>query len=339
MAAQGDRTFLTNLVDPEVLADMVSGKLEKYIRVAPFAKIDNTLAGRAGSKITLPQYNYIGDAVVVAEGEEIPEKKLTTSTKTYEVKKYANGGILTDEAVLSGYGDPAGQLATQLAKSIASKIDIDAMDELLKANQHFLGSSGISYNAIVDGIGVFQEEFNSPKILFIHPDQVKALRKDSNFISADKYGVGTNVIMYGEIGMICNARVVTTKKVGKNAAFYYPVSSTTANKLTVVASGASTGEVNLADVEAAAIGGYEPEVGDYVLQAAADTYYINPVVRLVGEDDVENGVPALTIYGKREVFVEADREPKKKQTGYYADKHAVVALTNADEVCLLYLNA
>lgn len=49
-------TKLEQLVDPEVMAPMISAKLKKAIKVTPFAKIDTTLQGRAGSTITVPKY-------------------------------------------------------------------------------------------------------------------------------------------------------------------------------------------------------------------------------------------------------------------------------------------
>ena len=55
-------TKLESLIDPEVMAPMISGKLEKAIVATPFAKIDNTLEGQPGSTITVPKYEYIGDA-------------------------------------------------------------------------------------------------------------------------------------------------------------------------------------------------------------------------------------------------------------------------------------
>ena len=36
-------TKLSDLIDPEVMADMVSARIPKKLRVAPFAKIDDTL--------------------------------------------------------------------------------------------------------------------------------------------------------------------------------------------------------------------------------------------------------------------------------------------------------
>ena len=64
-------TKLKNLVNPEVMADMISGKLTSKIQFASIAKIDTTLEGQAGDTITVPKYAYIGDADDVAEGLNI----------------------------------------------------------------------------------------------------------------------------------------------------------------------------------------------------------------------------------------------------------------------------
>ena len=50
------QTKLANLVDPKVMADMVSAKLPKKIKFSPIARIDNTLVGRPGSTIIVPKY-------------------------------------------------------------------------------------------------------------------------------------------------------------------------------------------------------------------------------------------------------------------------------------------
>ena len=49
-------TMLNDLIDPEVMAPMISAKISSAIVATPFAKIDNTLVGRAGSTITVPKY-------------------------------------------------------------------------------------------------------------------------------------------------------------------------------------------------------------------------------------------------------------------------------------------
>lgn len=214
-------TKVENLVNPEVLADMVSAKIGKRIVVAPFATIDNTLEGRAGDTITLPKWQYIGAAEDVAEGVECDITQMSKTSASETVKKVMKGVELTDEAVLSGYGDPVGEAASQLAKAVDDKVDEDCMDELNTASLTYTAGAAISYEGIVNAIDVFQEEVNTMKVMFIAPSQLTALRKDSNFISADKYGAGTNVIMKGEIGRIANCAIVPSKRVKAVGGVYF----------------------------------------------------------------------------------------------------------------------
>lgn len=218
-----NQTKLEHLIDPQVMAPMISGKVLKAIKVTPFAKIDTTLQGQPGDIITVPKYAYIGDADDLGEGADANESRLTTTTANYKIKKAVKQVRLTDEAVLSGYGNPVGETNNQLALAIASKVDNDAMAALLTATKVYDDSSNaISYNGIVSGIDKFEEEDNVEKVMFIHPLQVGELRKDSNFISKDKYG--NQVMVDGEIGMIANARIVASKKVPySGGAFTCPI--------------------------------------------------------------------------------------------------------------------
>lgn len=207
-----ETTKLADLINPEVMADMISAKVEKKIVVAPFAKVDTTLVGVPGNTITVPKYGYIGDAEDVAEGIACGTVKLSTDSTTATVKKAMKAVDLTDEAVLSGYGNPVGETNNQLAKAIAAKVDSDALEALMGAKLIYDGKSAvISYEGVVNAIDVFDEEVNSEKVIFVNPKQVTQLRKDPDFISADKYT--GQVVMTGEIGMIANCRIVPTKKV------------------------------------------------------------------------------------------------------------------------------
>lgn len=275
--------------------------------------------------------NDIGDAVDIAEGVEAETVKLTTSTTQVTVKKAMKAVELTDEAVLSGFGNPVGETNSQIAKAIAAKVDNDCMDALYNAQLLFDGSgSQISYDQVVDAIDVFGEEVNTAKVMFINPKQVTKLRKDSNFISADKYGVGTNVIMKGEIGMICNTRIVPSKKAKEFSEWYSPCESTASGKLKVVESGASTGEVNLTDVQLSLP---NAKVNDYVLKSTT-TVYFNPIVKLQEDGETEEDTPALTIYLKRDTNVETDRVSLSRKTDISADKHYAAALSNTSKVVL-----
>ncbi len=211
MALETNGTKLAQLINPEVMADMVSAKADKKVRVLPYAKVDTTLQGQAGDTISIPKYGYIGEAVEVAEGEDIPVRQMSVSSEQHTIKKAGIGGVLTDEAVLSGYGNPVGELTNQMATSIAGKCDTDAYAELVKAPTIYNASGVISYEETVKAIDLFEEETNTEKAMFIHPKQTTQLRLDPNFIDKSKYG--NEVMLDGEIGMIANARIVASKKV------------------------------------------------------------------------------------------------------------------------------
>lgn len=221
-------TKMENMINPQVMADMISGKIEKKIVVTPFAKVDTTLEGQAGDTVTVPAFNYIGDAEDTAEGATVTATQLTASSTTFAIKKAMKAVSLTDEAVLSGYGNPVGEATTQLAKAIASKVDADAMDVLTVAynvssapngvQRSYTSKDIISYAGIVNAVDAFEEEVQSEKVMFIHPKQVTQLRLDADFISADKYD--NAVMMNGEIGMIAGVRVVPSKRVKLDGGSY-----------------------------------------------------------------------------------------------------------------------
>ena len=206
-------TQFSNMINPEVMAEMISAKVAKKISVIPFANVDTTLEGQAGNTITIPVFGYIGDAANVNEGASIGASALTTTHKQFTIKKIAKGVDITDEAILSGYGDPVGEANRQLIMAISQKIDQDAIDALDGAAKYMSSGNKISYAGIVDAIDMFEEEYNTEKVIFVHPHQVSQLRKDADFTSADKYVNGNYVAVNGEIGKIANCRVVVSKRV------------------------------------------------------------------------------------------------------------------------------
>lgn len=201
-------TKLENLINPEVMADMISAQLPAQLKFSKIAKIDNTLEGRPGDTITIPVYNYIGNAEVVGEGEDAPVKKLTTTSDTATIEKAAIGVELSDESVLSAYGDPVGETGKQLAESLAAAVDVDCLGELQGATNKYDGSASIiNYDAVVSALDLFNDENDhSEYVLYVSPKQITQLRKDEQFIDKSKYG--NDVMFNGEIGMIAGARVV-----------------------------------------------------------------------------------------------------------------------------------
>lgn len=207
------------MVVPQVMADMVAAKLDQAIKFSPLASIDRRLEGVPGDEITVPKYIYIGDAEDVAEGVAMGTTVLKTATTKAKVKKAGKAVELTDEAMISGYGDPFGESTRQIQMAVASKVDADCVAALNTATLKLdKGTEAISYAGIVEAVDVFMEEEDEPKVLFVHPSQVKALRKDAEFMDRNKYG--GDVMMSGAIGMIAGCEVVKSKRVPKSGENY-----------------------------------------------------------------------------------------------------------------------
>lgn len=290
------KTMLANLVNPEVMADMISATLPKQIKFSPIAKIDTTLVGRPGDTVTVPKYAYIGDAADVAEGEAMDTTQLTASTTTVAVKKAGKAVELTDESVLSGYGDPVGEATRQLTMAIAAKVDNDCLAALYTAPLTYNGSAAqIGYDGIVKADAIFGDEADDTKakVMYIHPEQEQTIRLDENFMDKNKYGL--ELVMNGAIGKIAGIEVKKSKKVEKDAS------------------------------------------GNWK----------NPIVILATEDPNEDPTAdgtateaaALTIYMKRAVEVEDDRDILAKTTVISADEHYGVALSNDSKVVVATFKA
>ena len=204
------------------MADMISAKIEEKVIISKIAKVDTTLQGQPGNEVTVPQYKYIGDAEDVAEGVAMGTAKLETGSTSFTIKKAGKGVSITDEAILSGYGDPVGEANKQLATAIANKIDNDVVAVINKEYKESTAEDGvkliydgstkvINYAGVVDAEDLFDEEVSSDKVIYVHPKQMTQLRKDPDFISADKYD--GKVMTSGEVGKIGTCRVVRSKKV------------------------------------------------------------------------------------------------------------------------------
>lgn len=210
------QTKLANLINPEVMADMVSASLTNAIRFTPLAQVLTNLQGRPGSKLIFPAWGYIGDAVDVAEGAPIPLDLMSTSEKEVEIKKAAKGVEITDEAVLSGLGDPIGEANNQLALAIANKVDND----LLAAAQTGTQTAGVAFDGTVaslqTGLDIFNDEDDEAVIIVMNPaDAVKLRTNTQTFLTGSE--IGANALIKGTYGEVLGAQIVRSRKIAVGA--------------------------------------------------------------------------------------------------------------------------
>ena len=323
-----DLTKTTTLVngdvfDPQVVSDMINAKVKKKAVMTGYIKVDNTLEGAPGSTVTVPKWGYIGAAADYAEGETIDTTKMAFTTSQYKIKKIGKGVRLTDEAQLSGYGDPMGTATNQVALSISEKLDNDRVEVLYEAkNAVDATAATLKYSAIVDGVDAFGEEEDSRKVILIHSKQKTQLRKDSDFLSADKYEAG--VLASGAIGRIAGCDVVVSNKVIKFDN-WYKFDET---------NGTAATESNIAEVQKSLPGAI---IGDKVTKVTTAAYF-NPIIKLDNDAETEDDIPAVTYFLKRGNLVEHKREPGVADD-IICTAHGMPALTNEAKVVILKVKA
>ena len=209
-----DGTKLENLINPEVLAEYLDWKMMDAIKFAPLCNVNRDLEGRPGSTLTLPKYEFIGLAEDVAEGEDVTFANLAAGTVDVTVKKAGKGVQISDEAILSAYGNPQDEIAKQLLMAIAGKVDNDCVEEFRKATME-APAGPFGRNMVIDMIAQFGEDIEEDMVLLVNAKHLAELRKDDAFIHV----MDGQVIISGEIGQIFGCKVVVSNKVQENEAF------------------------------------------------------------------------------------------------------------------------
>lgn len=218
------QTKIAQLVNPEVMADMVSAKLPKMIKFTPLAYVERELVGQPGNTLTVPKWEYSGDAKDIEEGVAIEPDQLTTKKSTMTIKKAGKGIELTDEALLSGLGDPLGQATHQIALAIANKVDNDLVEEAKKATQ-FVAEAPTTGAALDKALAVFTDEEDARYVALINPEDAIALRADTAKEWVRGSEIGADIVISGTFGETHGVQIVRSKKVTKGKGFLVKISA------------------------------------------------------------------------------------------------------------------
>lgn len=216
-------TLLSNIVNPQVMADMIDKKLTDLIKFAPLADIDTTLEGQPGNTITLPSWNYVGDAAVVNENASVTASVLSITSATATIKKVGKAVCLTDEAVLSGFGDPVGEATNQIALAIASAVDNECLSILhgITGTMALATTNNTTLPAasdILDGLELFGEDIDEAVVAVVSPAVYKEMRNVNTagaWIPASEIAAG--IAVRGVVGQYEGCQVVVSNKLKSDA--------------------------------------------------------------------------------------------------------------------------
>lgn len=212
-------TKLNNLINPEVIADFIEQKLVDNIVFAPLAEIDYTLEGRAGNTLKFPVWRYVGDASTLSEASTLSVATLTASTASVTVHKIAQGVELTDEAVLSGLGDPVGEAVSQITLAMASGIDNEMLNTLGTIGSTMTYQTSASTVApkdtdIIDALELFGEDIDGVKVAVVPPAVYTSMRKtgkdSGNWIPASE--LSAQIAIKGAVGEYQGCQVIVSNK-------------------------------------------------------------------------------------------------------------------------------
>ena len=226
--AQGTTTTV-QVINPQVMADMVSAKLPKLIKFTPLAYIERTLVGIPGDTLTVAKWTYSGDATEITEGQSIPVDQLGTSKTTMTIKQAGKAVEITDKAALVAHGDIYSEAARQIALAIANKVDNDLVVAAKTATQN-IAEAPITVDSIDKALQIFEDEEDAKYVALVNPKDAIKLRADAgkNWLRGSE--LGADVIVSGTFGESSGVQVVRTKKVEEGKGFLVKISPDTTDE-------------------------------------------------------------------------------------------------------------
>ena len=90
------KTKISNLLNPQVIAEYIDAKLVDKIKLSPLAVVGTELQGRPGNTLTVPVWQYIVSAQDLAERVADVPVVLNSESNTVTVKKAAKSVEITD---------------------------------------------------------------------------------------------------------------------------------------------------------------------------------------------------------------------------------------------------
>ena len=212
-------TINTNVIVPDVYAQLVREKIAGKVKVAQFAKVLGDLAGKPGETLTMPKWAYIGDATDWDMSTAMTSTQMEQTSTTATIKAVAAPAVKVadydNEVELGNAIDEAGN---QQAIAIARKQDTDAIAECLTSplKKKLATKNTVTQAEMIAILGLYGDDRDSADFdaIVIHSSFAPSFYGMDMFVSKELTMTkdGNGIAVNGVIGTFLDIPVVLSDR-------------------------------------------------------------------------------------------------------------------------------
>jgi hypothetical protein len=190
-------TVKAGMFVPEIATEVATAEFPNKLVLAAspaVVPIPADTLGSEGDLIKFPRYNPLAEFDEISEGVSLTPEALRTSQDFAPVFQGGKAVEITDFASLAARGDPSTEVGRQIAELAARYVDnklvLEAETTALVKDITGETLKTFNYDSFVDAIldKWGDKAFDAIGALVVHPVQLKAILKDTNFTKANETG-------------------------------------------------------------------------------------------------------------------------------------------------------
>ena len=212
-------TINTNVIVPEVYAQLVRDKIAGKVKVAQFLVNLGDLHGKVGETLTMPKWSYIGDAKdwAINTPMEVTQMKQTSTKATIKAIQ-APAVKVADYDNEVELGNALEEASNQQAIGVARKYDTDAIACALGSplKYQLATKNTVTQDEMIAILGLYGDDRDSADFdaIVIHSSFAPSFYKMDMFVSRNLTMTedGNGIAVNGEIGEFLGIPVVLSDR-------------------------------------------------------------------------------------------------------------------------------
>ncbi len=196
---------------PEIRTSLIEEEFKEKAIARSLSVLYNDLLNKPGHSLKIPKIAGL-DAVEYIEGSTINGDSLQMSEVEVEIKTFEKTIDVTEEALQDSFISLMDNITKGIGSALADKEDKYIFEKAVNgAGGEIIAAGKATIDDLVAGDIITPKEIKdaraflrknkapAPYSLVLHPDQIRALMEDEQFMDASKYG-DDNVVKNGEVG-------------------------------------------------------------------------------------------------------------------------------------------